>query len=142
MCHIHTTTAPSQLQLRVSFLTTGPRTVELIPFTVIAFPPHNNTTNITAIVVPVVIALLLIIAVSVVAVIIVFCVCRDKKPSVVPFQRMSDLQEKELENYVKGDIKNPFPATAGKSAVIESTDGDEEDDKVDLASRSTTGTSI
>ena len=139
MCHIHTTTAPSQLQLRVSFLTTGQRTEELIPFTVITFPPP---TNITVIVVPVVIALLLIIAVCVVVGIIVFCcVCRDKQPSVAPFQRMSDLQEKELENYVEGDIKNPFPGTAGKSAVIESTDGDE-DDKVDLASRSTTGTSM
>ncbi len=50
--------------------------------------------------------------------------------------RMSDLQEKELENYVKGDITNPFQGAAGKSTVVVSTDGDDNDEdvKVDLAS--------
>ena len=54
------------------------------------------------------------------------------------FQRMSDLKEKELENYVKTDISNPLPGVGvppglGGGASKEEQEKEEEDvAKIDL----------
>ncbi|XP_064396357.1 uncharacterized protein LOC135343287 isoform X2 [Halichondria panicea] len=123
------------LQLRVSFLTTGQQTEELIPFTVIAFPPPQtmNTTNITVVVVTVVIAILLIIiTVCVILLIAVLCLCKQKKSlsqgePAFDFREMSDSKEgsRSLKTAVDGTL-----TTQGKGTK----DGQEVDEeiKVDL----------
>ncbi len=75
----------------------------------ITFP---SSINVTAIVVPIVIVLLILIAVVVAIIVVVFFFCRGKtNEAPFDFQKMSDLQEKELEKYIEEDIENPFPRT-------------------------------
>ena len=132
---MYTLHTPLQLQLRFSFLTTGQQTEELIPFTVIAFPPPQtmNTTNITVVVVTVVIAILLIIiTVCVILLIAVLCLCKQKKSlsqgePAFDFWKMSDSKEgsRSLKTAVDGTL-----TTQGKGTK----DGQEVDEeiKVDL----------
>ncbi len=82
--------------------------------------------------------LVLVVGVVVIVVIIVFFFCRGKSSKApFDFQKMSDLKEKELENYVEGDINNPFPRIPVETQPTKEAE-DGEDAKIDLSTNTAT----
>lgn len=127
------------LQLQVSFLTSQQQTDVLIPYTEVTWPTPSS--NIALIVILVVVFVLLTAILIVGLAITILCLLRRGKLQREPFdfQRMSDLQEKELENYLKTDPANPLPGVGtppSSGGGASSKEEGEELAKIDLTAYS------